>query len=100
MIVLGNLPISRTDLEAPKNAVIDARSSWDPVPGLKRAIDAAKAHGSLVIGQLTHGGRQVSEEVNKVSEPVSMGRRTQKLTSPLLRTQSPPRTSSALLWAA
>lgn len=67
MIVLGNLPISRTDLEAPKNAIIDARSSWDPVPGLKRAIDVAKAHGSLVIGQLTHGGRQVSEEVNKAS---------------------------------
>lgn len=30
-------------------------------------IAAAKAHGSLVIGQATHGGRQVSEDVNKVS---------------------------------
>jgi 2,4-dienoyl-CoA reductase-like NADH-dependent reductase (Old Yellow Enzyme family) len=31
----------------------------------KPVIAAAKAHGSLVIGQTTHGGRQVSEDVNK-----------------------------------
>ncbi|KPV78593.1 uncharacterized protein RHOBADRAFT_23648, partial [Rhodotorula graminis WP1] len=69
VIVLGNIPIDYEGLEAKKNAIIDARSSYDPVENLKPAISAAKAHGSLVIGQLTHGGRQVSEEVTKT--PVS-----------------------------
>ncbi|POY71493.1 hypothetical protein BMF94_5806 [Rhodotorula taiwanensis] len=69
VIVLGNLPVSRTDLEAKKNAIIDARSPWDAVEAFKPVIAAAKAHGSLVIGQATHGGRQVSEDVNK--NPVS-----------------------------
>ncbi|GAA5890377.1 hypothetical protein JCM8208_002796 [Rhodotorula glutinis] len=69
VIVLGNIPIEYEGLEAKKNAIIDARSSYDPVESLKPAIDACKAHGSLVIGQLTHGGRQVSEEVTKT--PVS-----------------------------
>jgi 2,4-dienoyl-CoA reductase-like NADH-dependent reductase (Old Yellow Enzyme family) len=36
---------------------------------LKPVIAASKAHGSLVIGQLTHGGRQVSNEI--VDTPVS-----------------------------
>lgn len=31
-------------LEAKKNAIIDARSSYDPVESLKPAIDACKAH--------------------------------------------------------
>ncbi|GAA5994756.1 NADH:flavin oxidoreductase/NADH oxidase family protein [Rhodotorula paludigena] len=69
VIVLGNIPIDREGLEAKKNAIIDARSPWDPVAAFKPVIAAAKAHGSLVIGQLTHGGRQVSEEVTKT--PVS-----------------------------
>ncbi|KAG0655068.1 hypothetical protein C6P46_001258 [Rhodotorula mucilaginosa] len=69
VIVLGNLPVSRTDLEAKKNAIIDAKSPWDAVEAFKPVIAAAKAHGSLVIGQTTHGGRQVSEDVNK--NPVS-----------------------------
>ncbi len=32
---------------------------WDAVAQLTPVIKAAKAHGSLCIGQLTHGGRQV-----------------------------------------
>ncbi|GAA5862782.1 hypothetical protein JCM8547_006544 [Rhodosporidiobolus lusitaniae] len=64
VIVLGNLPIERKGLEAKGNVIIDAKNPWSAVEGLKPAIAAAKAHGSLVIGQLTHGGRQVSEEVD------------------------------------
>ncbi|BGP44950.1 hypothetical protein JCM10450v2_000765 [Rhodotorula kratochvilovae] len=69
VIVLGNIPIDYEGLEAKKNCIIDARSSYDPVENLKPAVAAAKAHGSLVIGQLTHGGRQVPEEVTNA--PVS-----------------------------
>ncbi|GAA5902151.1 hypothetical protein JCM6882_006714 [Rhodosporidiobolus microsporus] len=69
VIVLGNIPVDRKGLEAKGNAIIDAKSPWDPVAAFKPAIAAAKAHGSLVIGQLTHGGRQVSEEVDP--HPVS-----------------------------
>ncbi|KDE02332.1 hypothetical protein MVLG_07102 [Microbotryum lychnidis-dioicae p1A1 Lamole] len=69
VIVLGNIPVDREGLEAQKNAIIDKRSPWDPVEAFKPVIAAAKAHGSLVIGQLTHGGRQVSTAVT--SHPIS-----------------------------
>lgn len=42
---------------------------WDAVEAFKPVIAASKAHGMLCIGQLTHGGRQVSEEVTR--HPVS-----------------------------
>ncbi|GAA6005645.1 hypothetical protein JCM10207_005281 [Rhodosporidiobolus poonsookiae] len=64
VIVLGNIPVERKGLEAKGNVIIDAKSPWDPVEAFKPAIAAAKAHGSLVIGQLTHGGRQVNFEVD------------------------------------
>ncbi|KAL7416326.1 NADH oxidase [Mrakia frigida] len=80
IIVLGNLPVDRTALEAKKNAVIDKRSPWDAVAAFKPVIAAAKAHGSLLIGQLTHGGRQTSDDVNPhpvsssdIQNPPSMG---------------------------
>ncbi|KAJ9112636.1 hypothetical protein QFC19_000656 [Naganishia cerealis] len=69
VVVLGNIPIHREGLEAKKNAIIDKTSTWDPVEAFKPVIAATKAHGSLCIGQLTHGGRQVSEDVSK--HPVS-----------------------------
>ncbi|GAA6043533.1 hypothetical protein JCM8097_001206, partial [Rhodosporidiobolus ruineniae] len=69
VIVLGNIPVEREGLEAKHNAIIDAKSPWDPVEAFKPVIAAAKAHGSLVIGQLTHGGRQVPKEVDP--NPVS-----------------------------
>ncbi|EGG10388.1 uncharacterized protein MELLADRAFT_33909 [Melampsora larici-populina 98AG31] len=69
IIVLGNIPIHRENLEAKGNAIIDKDSPWDPVEAFKPVIAAAKAHGSLVIGQLTHGGRQTATEVNP--NPVS-----------------------------
>ncbi|KAK8849361.1 hypothetical protein IAR55_004693 [Kwoniella newhampshirensis] len=70
-IILGNIPIDRTALEAAGNAIIDRRSSWDPVEAFKPVVAASKAHGSLVIGQLTHGGRQCPFDVN--DHPVSSG---------------------------
>lgn len=46
-----------------------ALQSWDAVSALKPVIQACKAHGSLVIGQLTNGGRQTSQDINE--EPYS-----------------------------
>ncbi|KAA1114385.1 hypothetical protein PGT21_006795 [Puccinia graminis f. sp. tritici] len=64
IIVLGNIPIHREYLEAMGNAIIDKDSPWDPVEAFKPAIATAKTHGSLVIGQLTHAGRQTPLDVN------------------------------------
>ena len=69
IIVLGNIPIDREGLEAKKNAIIDKRSPWDAVEAFKPVIAATKSHGALVIGQLTHGGRQTSTQV--VATPIS-----------------------------
>ncbi|KAA1088436.1 hypothetical protein PGTUg99_027830 [Puccinia graminis f. sp. tritici] len=69
IIVLGNIPIHREYLEAMGNAIIDKDSPWDPVEAFKPAIATAKTHGSLVIGQLTHAGRQTPLDVNP--NPVS-----------------------------
>jgi len=72
VIILGNIPIDYEGLEARGNMIVDERSSFDPVENLKEAVKASKAHGSLVIGQLTHGGRQTSIDVTgKEGKPVS-----------------------------
>lgn len=68
-IILGNIPIHRENLEAKGNPIIDRDSPWDPVEAFKPVIAAANAHGSLVIGQLTHGGRQTPSYINP--NPVS-----------------------------
>ncbi|KAH9472225.1 hypothetical protein Pst134EA_002849 [Puccinia striiformis f. sp. tritici] len=69
IIILGNIPIHREYLQGKGNAIIDKDSSWDPVEAFKPVINAAKAHGSLVMGQLTHGGRQTPIDINP--NPVS-----------------------------
>lgn len=65
----GNIPIHRDHLEAAGNAIIDKDNTWDAVEAFKPAISAAKAHGSLCIGQLTHAGRQTASDIQK--HPVS-----------------------------
>lgn len=42
---------------------------WDAVSALKPVVKACQAEGSLVIGQLTNGGRQTSQDIN--AEPYS-----------------------------
>lgn len=69
IIILGNIPVHREYLEAKGNAIIDKDSSWDPVEAFKPVIATSKAHGSLVIGQLTHAGRQTPSDINP--NPVS-----------------------------
>lgn len=63
-IIMGNIPADRRYPEAKKNAIIDRDSKdWDPVAAFKPVIAAAKAHGSIVIAQVTHAGRQTSNTV-------------------------------------
>lgn len=64
-IVLGNVPCDARYPEAKKNACIDPEiaSHDEYVKAYKPVIDAAKAHGSVVIAQVTHAGRQTSEEI-------------------------------------
>ncbi|TFK53606.1 FMN-linked oxidoreductase [Heliocybe sulcata] len=69
MIVLGNVPVHREFLEAAGNAIIDKTNSWDAVEAFKPVVAAAKAHGMLVIAQLTHAGRQTAAHISE--HPVS-----------------------------
>ncbi|EPQ32058.1 uncharacterized protein PFL1_00256 [Pseudozyma flocculosa PF-1] len=70
-IVLGNIPTDARYPEAEHNACIDMTiaSHDEYVKAYRPVVEASKAHGSLVIAQLTHAGRQTSIEVNP--EPVS-----------------------------
>jgi 2,4-dienoyl-CoA reductase-like NADH-dependent reductase (Old Yellow Enzyme family) len=56
-IVLGNIPCDYRFPESRNNACLDPNSNWDHVALFKPVIAAAKAHGSIVIGQVTHAGR-------------------------------------------
>jgi 2,4-dienoyl-CoA reductase-like NADH-dependent reductase (Old Yellow Enzyme family) len=68
-IVFGNVPCDRRYPESKNNAVIDKTAKWDHVAAFKPVFAAAKAHGSLAIIQLTHAGRQTSNEIADV--PIS-----------------------------
>ena len=70
-IVLGNIPCDARYPEAKKNACIDPTIAGhdEYVKAYKPVVDAAKAHGSLVVAQVTHAGRQTSIEVT--DQPVS-----------------------------
>jgi 2,4-dienoyl-CoA reductase-like NADH-dependent reductase (Old Yellow Enzyme family) len=57
VIVLGNIPCDRRYPEAKGNATMDPLSPWDAVEAFRPMIAKAKAHGSLVVGQVTHAGR-------------------------------------------
>ncbi|KAH6628976.1 hypothetical protein C7974DRAFT_393567 [Boeremia exigua] len=71
MILTGNVMVDVANLEAPGNLVIPL----DP-PDLQHRADAwsklaraAKQHGSLIVGQISHPGRQVDARLQK--DPVS-----------------------------
>ncbi|GAA94511.1 hypothetical protein E5Q_01163 [Mixia osmundae IAM 14324] len=64
IIVTGNIMIDREHLEHRTNAIIDDRSD-NFVPDYAKVAEAAKANGSLIIGQLSHVGRQCSSDIQK-----------------------------------
>ncbi|PWN51352.1 FMN-linked oxidoreductase [Violaceomyces palustris] len=70
-IVLGNIPCDARYPEAKRNACIDYTIAGkdDYVKAYRPVMEASKANGSIVIAQVTHAGRQTSEEI--VDVPVS-----------------------------
>lgn len=71
MILSGNIMIEYDQLEAPGNAIIplDAAFSGERFEAFKDMATAGKAHGSLMVGQVSHPGRQTPEQVQP--NPVS-----------------------------
>ena len=61
---MGNIPISRHNLENYNNAVVDRDNPWDAVAAFRPAIQAAKSRGAICLPQLQYPGRQVPEFLN------------------------------------
>lgn len=71
LILTGNIMLDFNQLEAPGNAIIPpgARLEGERYEAFKELAIAAKAHGSLILGQVNHPGRQVPTSIN--TDPVS-----------------------------
>ena len=65
LILTGNVMIEYDHLEAAGNTVVprDAEFSGERFERFRELASAAKAHGSLVVMQLSHPGRQVGEHI-------------------------------------
>ncbi|KAG9236415.1 putative NADH oxidase [Amylocarpus encephaloides] len=70
-ILTGNIMIEYDQLEAMGNPIIprDAKFSGERFDAFKKLADAAKKEGSLVVGQVSHPGRQVEVRIQK--NPIS-----------------------------
>ncbi len=70
-ILTGNIMIEYDQLEAMGNPIIprDAEFSGPRFEAFKEMAAAGKAHGSLMVGQVSHPGRQVESRIQK--NPVS-----------------------------
>ena len=70
-ILTGNIMIEFDQLEAAGNAIVPrtAEPKGDRFEAFKKLAMESKAHGSLCVGQISHPGRQVSENIQK--DPVS-----------------------------
>ena len=71
VLLTGNIMIDPGHLEAAGNAVIPQNASMegDRFEAFCEMARAAKASGSLILGQISHPGRQVVERIQK--DPVS-----------------------------
>jgi 2,4-dienoyl-CoA reductase-like NADH-dependent reductase (Old Yellow Enzyme family) len=70
-ILTGNVMIDPAHLEAANNMIIPADAPFEGprFEAFKRLAAGAKAHGSLILAQVSHPGRQVSDDVQK--HPIS-----------------------------
>jgi 2,4-dienoyl-CoA reductase-like NADH-dependent reductase (Old Yellow Enzyme family) len=70
-ILTGNIMIEYDQLEAMGNPIIprDAEFSGPRFEAFKELATQAKAHGSLIVGQVSHPGRQVENRIQK--NPIS-----------------------------
>lgn len=65
LILTGNIMIEYDQLEAPGNPIIppDAPFSGDRFEAFKKMAEVSKAHGSLIVGQVSHPGRQTEQRL-------------------------------------
>lgn len=70
-ILTGNVQIDYENLETAGNMIVpqDAPFEGERFEGFKAIATAGKAHGSLIVAQVSHAGRQVSETIQK--HPIS-----------------------------
>ncbi|KAN0078298.1 hypothetical protein V8E55_010355 [Tylopilus felleus] len=71
IMITGNIQIKKDHLEASGNAIIDRDLPRDYFEDYRKLARAAKSHGSLVLGQLSHPGRQVSITIQPYPESAS-----------------------------
>ena len=64
-MLAGNVVVSPSGLQAPGNGIIcKGIESPERINAFAQMAKAAKRHGSLVVMQLNHAGRQVPEYIN------------------------------------
>lgn len=68
LIITGNLYVGFSGKPTYRNAGIDAD---DKIPGLRRLVDTVHKHGSLIVAQINHCGRQMNPEAIGVKEALS-----------------------------
>lgn len=71
LLVTGNIMVDYVHFESKGNSVIakDAGFEGERFERFKEIAEAARREGSLVLGQVNHAGRQVSDAINK--HPIS-----------------------------
>ncbi|KAI1872169.1 uncharacterized protein JN550_003888 [Neoarthrinium moseri] len=71
VILTGNVMVDYNQLEAAGNPIVprDAAFSGERFEAFKELATQGKKHGSLVIAQVSHPGRQVAENIN--TNPIS-----------------------------
>ncbi len=77
LIITGNIYVSRDGKSAPRQIGAD---DDDMVPGLTQLVGAVHAHGSKLIAQLNHCGRQVVPRFAGLPEAVSASSKTELMT--------------------
>ncbi|CBL44565.1 NADH:flavin oxidoreductase [gamma proteobacterium HdN1] len=68
LIITGNLYVGFSGKPTYRNAGIDAD---DKIPGLTRLVDTVHRHGSLIVAQINHCGRQMNPEAIGVEHALS-----------------------------
>lgn len=73
VILTGNVMIAYDHLEAAGNPIVPPEAKAEPgdsrFEAFKKMADVSKAHGSLIVAQVSHPGRQVEERIQK--DPIS-----------------------------
>jgi len=66
LILTGNIMMDYNQLEAPGNPIIplEAKMEGERFEAFKEMAEQGKKHGCLMVGQVSHPGRQVEQRVN------------------------------------